>query len=175
MSPVFALSIAKQKGSHPCIHVSYANVVDLCCIISLYKNSITGFQDVQSCKTLFVACTCNIRCTLHQNCPKNNSTLVTNGQTSCFTSNTARQWSANCGPFSTFYWVAQHMLMWVFAWLTGVRPVSTWQAKHQMWLSWQKLLHLWKLGRSHFLVVWTIANARFCLRCRLCWCSEPSP
>jgi len=68
MSPVFTLSIAKQKDSHPCIHVSYATIVGLCCIISICKNRITGFQDVQSYKTVFVACTCNILCTLHQSC-----------------------------------------------------------------------------------------------------------
>jgi len=65
----FTFSIAKQKGSCPCIHVRYATVVDLCCVISLYNNKMADFQGVQSCEIVFVACNCDIQCILHHSCP----------------------------------------------------------------------------------------------------------
>jgi len=47
-----------------------------------------------------------------------NSTLYTNEKFSYLTSNTVRQWSANCGswpnygPLGTFYWASEHLLWW---------------------------------------------------------------
>jgi len=46
------------------------------------------------------------------------STLYINEKSSYLTNNTVRQWSANCGPrpncgpFSTFYCAALHLLLW---------------------------------------------------------------
>ena len=53
-------------GSHPCIFVSYITVVNLCCILSLYKNIKAG---IQSYKIVFVALSCNIQCTFHRSYP----------------------------------------------------------------------------------------------------------
>jgi len=35
-----------------------------------YNNRIAGFQNIQACKIVFVARASNIRCILHQTCPK---------------------------------------------------------------------------------------------------------
>ena len=51
---VFAF-ILSGGGSHPCTPVSYTTVVDLCHILSLYKNEITG---IQSYKIVFAARAC---------------------------------------------------------------------------------------------------------------------
>jgi len=104
----------QEGGSHPCTSVSHATVVDLCCILSLYKNRITR---IQSFEIAFVARTCNIQCILHQSCPMKTLKLYTNEKFSCLTNNTA-QWGPrpNYRLFSNFYWAAQHLLLWaVFA------------------------------------------------------------
>jgi len=62
---VFAFTY-QGRGSHPCTPVSHNTVVDLCCILSLYKNRITGMQ---SYKIVSVTRACNIQCFLHQSCP----------------------------------------------------------------------------------------------------------
>ena len=54
------------RDSHPCTPVSYTAVIDLCFILLLYKNRITGMQ---SYKIVFVARARNIQCILHQSCP----------------------------------------------------------------------------------------------------------
>jgi len=54
---VFAF-ILSGEGSHPCTFVSHTTVLDLCCILQLCKNRITG---IQSYKIVFVAHACNIQ------------------------------------------------------------------------------------------------------------------
>jgi len=53
-------------GSYHCTPVSHITVADLCCILSPYKNRITG---TQSYKIVFVVRACDIQCILHQSCP----------------------------------------------------------------------------------------------------------
>ena len=52
------LHLSCQGGSHPCTPVGHTSVVDLCCILSPYKNRITR---IQSYKIAFVARACNIQ------------------------------------------------------------------------------------------------------------------
>jgi len=61
---VFAFT-CQGRVSHACNPVSHTTVIDLCCILSLYKTRITGMQ---SYKIVFVAHACNIQCILHQSC-----------------------------------------------------------------------------------------------------------
>jgi len=51
--PMFTFSLP-GGGSHTCTSVSYTTVVDLRCMLSLYRNRIFGFQGIRSCKTAFV-------------------------------------------------------------------------------------------------------------------------
>jgi len=51
--PVFTFSLP-GGDSHPCTTVSYTTVVDLRCMLSLYKNRIFGSQGIRSCKTALV-------------------------------------------------------------------------------------------------------------------------
>jgi len=69
--PVFTFILARGRFAF-CTPVSSATVVDVCCILSLYKNRLAGFQGMQSCKIVFVACACKIRCIVHQSCPMKN-------------------------------------------------------------------------------------------------------
>ena len=64
-------------GFHLCTPVSHITVVDLCCILSLYKYRIKG---IQSYKIVFVPRACNIQCILHQSFPMKtpNFTPMTN-------------------------------------------------------------------------------------------------
>ena len=62
---VFAFT-CQGWGSRPYTPVRHTTVVDLCCILSLYKYRITG---IQSYKIVSVALAYNIRCILHQSCP----------------------------------------------------------------------------------------------------------
>jgi len=75
----------QEGGSHPCTPVSHTTVVDLCCILSLYKNRITR---IQSYKIAFVARACNTQCILHQSCPMKTLKLYTNEKFCCLTNNT---------------------------------------------------------------------------------------
>jgi len=45
----FCIKYSKTEKFAPCIHASYATVVDLCCILSLYNNKIAGSQGIQLC------------------------------------------------------------------------------------------------------------------------------
>jgi len=88
------LHLSCQKGgSHPCTPVSHTTVVDLCSILSLYKNGITR---IQSYKIEFVARACNIQCILHQSCPMITLKLYTDKKFSCLTNITAP--SEGLGP-----------------------------------------------------------------------------
>ena len=61
--------LACQGGMFaPCTPVSHTTVVDLCCMLSLYKNRIIG-RPIQSHTIVFVARACNMQCILHQSCP----------------------------------------------------------------------------------------------------------
>jgi len=86
--PVFAFSLLGE-GSHPCNPVSHTTIVDLCCILSLYKNRITGFQGEQSYKMVFVALASNIQCVLHQSCPMKTQHFTDTNEKSSYLTNNA--------------------------------------------------------------------------------------
>jgi len=76
----------------------------------------------------------------------------TNQKSSYLTNNTLRQWSVNCGPrfdcgpFSTFYWVAQHLLLWavwyvrrnVLRRLLGIKVFAGYCNNYRALISWRQ-------------------------------------
>jgi len=74
---VFAFILSEGRFAPLNLRQSHHCCKDLCCILSLYKNRITG---IQSYKIAFIACASNIQCILHQSCPMKtrNFTLMRN-------------------------------------------------------------------------------------------------
>jgi len=110
MGAQFLHLLVRSGGSHPCTPVNHATVVDLWCIISPYKNRITC---IQSYKIVFVDLACNIQCILHQSCPmKTRKFTPMRNPVIWRTLCPVVGLGLNCGPFSAFYWNAQHLLLW---------------------------------------------------------------